>query len=65
MKGLLLILMDMDNYCGCRHPDDYRRCRHDVVFLMLTIFHVTAIFSAAPMARKYAAGSREQGDNAY
>ena len=63
--GLPLIRMDPDDDCGCRYPDDYRRCRDDAVFPMFSIFPVTVIFSAAPMAWKNAAGSREQGDNAY
>ena len=57
--------MDPDDYCRCRHPDDYHRCRYDLIFPMFSIFPVTVIFTAAPMARKNAAGSREQGDNAY
>ena len=63
--------MDPDNYCRCRYPDDYDRCRNGVIFPMfpifpmLPIFLVTAIFSDAPSTRKNAAGSREQGDNAY
>jgi hypothetical protein len=63
--GLPLILMDPDDYGGCRYPDDYRGCRYHAIFPMFPIFPVTVIFSAAPMARKDAAGSREQGDNTY
>jgi hypothetical protein len=63
--GLPLILMDPDNNCGCRCLNDYCRCRYDVIFPMFSIFIVTMVFFAAPTARKNAAGSREQGDNAY
>ena len=63
--GLPLIRMDPDNNCGRRYPDDYCRCRHGVIFPMFSIFLVTATFPAASMAGENAAGSREQGDNAY
>ena len=45
-------------------PDNYRRPRFAVMFFLLSIFRMTAIVPAAPTARKYAADSREQGDNA-
>jgi hypothetical protein len=57
--------MDPDDYCRWRYPDDYHRCRCDLIFPMFSIFPMTVIFSAAPMAREKTAGSREQGDNAY
>ena len=54
--------MDPDNY---RRPDHYYRCRFDMIFCMLSIFPMAVMFLAAAMARKNAAGSREQGGNAY
>jgi hypothetical protein len=54
--GLPLIRMDPNNYC---------RPRFAVMFYVLAIFSVIVTFSAAPPARKNAADSREQGDNAY
>jgi hypothetical protein len=54
--GLPLIRMDPDNDC---------RPRFAVMFHMLSIFPVVVIFPAAPPARKDAADSHEQGDNAY
>jgi hypothetical protein len=63
--GLPLIRMDSDDHFRCRYPDDYCRCRHDVIFSMFSIFPVIVIFSAALTARKNAAGSCEQGGNAY
>lgn len=53
--GLPLIRMD---------PDDYCRPRFAVMFFVLSIFPMTAIFSAAPPPRENAADSREQGNNA-
>ena len=45
-------------------PDDYGRFNNDVMFLVPSIFPTLVTFSAAS-ARKNAAGSREQGGNAY
>ena len=53
--GLPLIWMD---------PDDYGRFDNYVMFLVPSIFPLLVTFSAAS-ARKNAAGSREQGGNAY
>jgi hypothetical protein len=55
LMGLPLIRMD---------PDDYCRPRFAVMFFVLSIFPMTAIFSAAPPPRENAADSREQGNNA-
>jgi hypothetical protein len=46
-------------------PNDYCRPRFAVMFRVLLIFFVTATFPAASMARENAAGSCEQGGNAY
>jgi len=46
-------------------PDNYCRPRFAMMFCVLAIFPMTAIIPAASMARENAAGSREQGDNAY
>jgi hypothetical protein len=54
--GLPLIRMD---------SDDHFRFMIAVMFSVPSIFLMTATFPAASMARKNAAGSREQGDNAY
>lgn len=45
-------------------PDDYCRPRFAVMFFVLSISRMAAIVPAAPTARKYAADSREQDDNA-
>ena len=56
-KGILpLVRMD---------PDVHARFRIAVMFSLLSIFFMIATFPAASMARENAAGSREQGDNAY
>ena len=55
-EGLPLIRMD---------PDDHFGFMIDVMFCMLPVFPMTATFPAASTARENAAGSREQGDNAY
>jgi biopolymer transport protein ExbD len=46
-------------------PDVHARFRIAVMFSLLSIFFMIATFPAASMARENAAGSREQGDNAY
>jgi hypothetical protein len=48
--------MNSDNYC---------RRRFAVLFCVLSIFLVTVTFATASTARENAAGSRDQGDNAY
>ena len=47
------------------HPDDHFRSMINVMLRVLAKFLMTAAFPAASMAGKNAAGSREQGDNAY
>ena len=49
----------------CVDPDDHCSFNFAVMFCVLSIFLTTAIVSAATMAWKNAAGSGEQGDNAY
>jgi hypothetical protein len=55
-RGMPLIRMN---------PDDHVRCTINVMLCVLAIFLMTSSFPAASMAGKNAAGSREQGDNAY
>jgi hypothetical protein len=55
LMGLPLIRMGPDNDC---------RPRFAVMFFVLSIFRMTAIVPTAATARKYAADSREQDDNA-
>jgi hypothetical protein len=46
-------------------PDNYCRPRFAVMFFVVSIFRMTAIFPAAPTAREDAADSHEQGYKAY
>ena len=47
------------------HPDDHFRSMIKMMLRVLAIFSMTVAFPAASMTRKNAAGSSEQGDNAY
>jgi hypothetical protein len=46
-------------------PDDHFRFMIAVMFCVLPIFPMTAMFSALPMPREDAADSGEQGGDAY
>ena len=57
MEAMELPLIRMD-------PDDHFRFMIAVMFCVLPIFPMTAMFSALPVARKDAASRGEQGGNA-